>query len=99
ERACLSTSPDNVAFSPRRLNSCIPIDTQSVSPAPASAIILVTSTRVSEEDPETSFIKIPFPESLFQYSDGRDEPPSSDVFTFAIVCVPSLPPQENSKCT
>jgi len=29
-----------------------------------------------------------------QYKDGRDEPPSNDVFTLASVCVPSLPPRK-----
>ena len=34
-----------------------------------------------------------------QNSEGLAEPPSKDVFTFAMVCVPSFPPQENNRYT
>ena len=38
--------------------------------------------------------------SMFhQYNDGRDEPPSSEVFMLAIVCVPSPLPQAYIKYT
>jgi hypothetical protein len=36
---------------------------------------------------------------LHQYKDGREDPPSSDVFTVPVVCVPSLPPQANVRNT
>ena len=64
-----------------------------------SRIGLITSATERRGSRSVAHPNSLFPEMAFQYNDGRDEPPSSDVFIFAIVCVPSLPPQENSKCT
>jgi len=72
--------------------------------------IPTATSSISEPNMEFSFLDS-FPTSLRttrssralprrgQYNDGRAEPPSSAVFTFAMVCVPSFPPQEKSRYT
>src|ERR1035437_3141436 len=52
------------------------------------------SLKIGSFDPLV--VQIPGTRALNQNTDGRADPPSSDVLTFAIVCVPSRPPNANA---
>src|SRR5882762_7396360 len=90
------------------------VETASLAPARAAAMSFSTSSTPRFAVPEASLTVLP-PFSQFdstphagkeherdwpsQFRDGRDAPPNKEVFILAMVCVPSLPPQENSTKT